>query len=127
MSFLVEKYLSMLYKIRNKCVRKATGHQVSDGGLLEVHDAHIFALGPFFLIIVIYKECQQVDAQESTFNNVAGNQNNVQIIVNNPPHASVEEADEDICIPIRVSTNSLLLYGQPLNLYPRKILTLILS
>ena len=99
--------------------------QVSEGGLLRVRDAHIFTVNLFSLIIIISKGCQQVNAQGSTFNDVAGNQTNIQI-VNNPPRASVEESDEDISIPVRASS-FLLLYGQPSNLYPRKIWTSILN
>ena len=101
-------------------------HQVSEGGLLRVRDAHIFTVNLFPLIVIISKECQQFNAQGSTFNDVAGNQTNIQIIVNNLPRASVEESDENISIPVRASS-FLFLYGQPSNLYPRKIWTSILN
>ncbi|KIM71443.1 hypothetical protein PILCRDRAFT_830326 [Piloderma croceum F 1598] len=45
----------------------------------------------------LLKECEQVDARGSTFNDVQGNQ--INIIVNNPTSTDVEQLDEDIAVP----------------------------
>ena len=84
----------------------------------------IFTLNFFSLIFVILKNCQQVDARGGTFNNVNGDQNNIQVIVNNFPSASIEEVDEEFSVPVSVSS-SLLPCGYLLNPHQRTIQTLI--
>ena len=106
-------------------IDQAQKRRVPDsGGLLNVCDAHFHAQ-PFSLILVIWKNCRQVDARGGTLNNVTGDQNNIQVIVNNFPSASIEEVDE-IYVPVSVS-GSLSPCGSLLNLHPRKIQTLIPS
>ena len=45
----------------------------------------------------------QVDARGSTFNNVGGDQHNIQIVINNSPSPYVEEVDETINTLVRTS------------------------
>lgn len=51
-------------------------------------------LSALFLISTTAKKFQQVDARGSTVNNVGGDQ--INIVVNNPTSAHIEEMDEDI-------------------------------
>ena len=83
-----------------------------------------FLCSAFFTYLCNLKNCRQVDARGGTFNNVDGDQNNIQVIVNNFSSASIEEVDEDFSVPVSVSS-SLLPCGYLLNLHQRTIQTLI--
>jgi hypothetical protein len=93
------KRLNRVARARLRHVRNARG------GLLQVCHALDCTLKFYFLTPPTAKKLRQVDARGSTVNNVGGDQ--INIVVNTPTNTYIEEVDEDITLPVNISSFSL--------------------
>jgi hypothetical protein len=84
-------------------VARARSRQARDGGLPKVRHAFECTPKSCTLIFITAKKYQQVDARGSTINNVGGDQ--INIVVNSPTSPHIEEVDQDITMPVNISSS----------------------